>query len=767
MGLVGAQVTYGAMFEHALDGVLLTAPDGTILAANPAARQMLGRTEDEICRLGRSGLVDPASPMLGAALSERARLGRTRAELTFCRADGSRFVGEITSALFTDDAGQPRTAVIFRDVTLRKQSEDALRESESRFRTLASSAPVGIFQTDALGRFVYANDRWCEYAGMSAAQALGHGWTAALHPDDRERVEARWYEAAAAGDAPFEEEVRFQRPDGTVRWLVGSASAVRGDHDEILGYVGTVTDITERRKTEDALRESEARLRGLIAHSPLPYALNDEALRVTYLNPAFVRAFGYELADIPTVAEWWPKAYPDAGYREHVEREWMSRLERSTRGDTDFEPLEVQIRCKDGSSRTTIVWAHSIGAGFGGTHAVVFHDITERKQLEESRLNSQRLESLGTLAGGIAHDFNNLLMAILGNAEVAALAAGANAGVSEPLDEVRRGCVRAAELIRRITAFARPKERGTETVEMGPVVEEVLQLLRATIPAGISIKSRFAADVPPVDAAAAQVHEVLVNLTTNAVDAIGTRTGSIAYELSGCELAGAAAARLALAAGRYVRLVVKDDGAGMDDATRARIFDAFFTTKPLGKGTGLGLSMVYGVMKAHRGAVAVESAPGAGTTFTLYFPVAKVVARAPDRAESPATSAAPTKGLRVLHVDDEAALVRTFARSFEHLGHRATGFTDPVEALAHFGEDPQRYDVVVTDLSMPNMSGLDFARAILAVRDDVPVVLATGYSDLADEARAREAGIRAVLSKPFSMAQLEETLGRFARAAGT
>jgi signal transduction histidine kinase len=250
-------------------------------------------------------------------------------------------------------------------------------------------------------------------------------------------------------------------------------------------------------------------------------------------------------------------------------------------------------------------------------------DVTERKRLKEVHLQAQKLESLGTLAGGIAHDFNNILAAIRGNADLAAEDVGPDHIAAESLEEIRKASARASELVRRIMAFGRPREVRQEVVDLGAVVGEVLKLLRSTLPAGISLRKNFADATPHVLADAGQIHETIVNLTTNAAYAIGPRAGSIEYRLEPVQVGSKLARSIpGMHDGRYARLTVSDSGCGMNAATLERIFDAFYTTKPVGQGTGLGLSMVHGTMRSHGGAVTVKSTPGKGSSFALYFPAA-------------------------------------------------------------------------------------------------------------------------------------------------
>lgn len=389
-------------------------------------------------------------------------------------------------------------------------------------------------------------------------------------------------------------------------------------------------------------------------------------------------------------------------------------------------------------------------------------DITERKRLEELYLQAQKLESLGTLAGGIAHDFNNILAAIRGNADLAAADLGANHIASESLAEIRKACERASELVRRLMAFGRPKGIQHRAVDLGAVVSEVLKLLRSTLPAGISLTKNFAKDTPHVLADAGQVHEVIVNLTTNAAYAIGPRAGSIVYRLESVRVSEEFARSIpGLNAGDYARLTVTDSGSGIDADSLGRIFDAFYTTKPVGEGTGLGLSMVHGTMRSRDGAITVENTLGKGASFALYFPAAQERAQA-EQAAAP-VQYDHAAGQRVLYVDDEEALVFLASRVLSRQGHQISGFTDPEKALEAFRAHPQDFDLVVTDLSMPQMSGLDLARGVLAVRPDIPVLMTTGYIRAEDEGNARAAGIRELILKPTTMDELGHVLDRLFR----
>jgi CheY-like chemotaxis protein len=273
------------------------------------------------------------------------------------------------------------------------------------------------------------------------------------------------------------------------------------------------------------------------------------------------------------------------------------------------------------------------------------------------------------------------------------------------------------------------------------------------------LQSEFARDTPLVLADAAQVHEAIVNLTTNAAHAIGARAGAIVYRLEPVQVRANLAASIAgLSAGRHARLTVTDSGCGMDEATQGRIFDAFYTTKPVGEGTGLGLAMVRGIMQSHAGAVTVASTAGKGTSFTLYFPAAQETARKQEQT-APAQIVL-SAGQRVLYVDDEEALVFLAERALTRLGHQVSAFADPERALAAFRAHPESYDVVVTDHAMPRLSGIELARAVRSLRPAMPVLMLSGHLGAEDEENARAAGIGELMHKPVSVDELARTLER-------
>jgi signal transduction histidine kinase/CheY-like chemotaxis protein len=388
----------------------------------------------------------------------------------------------------------------------------------------------------------------------------------------------------------------------------------------------------------------------------------------------------------------------------------------------------------------------------------------ERERLEAHLRQAQKMQSLGTLAGGIAHDFNNILLAISGNTRLAAEDLPSDHPAQISLSEIVKASSRASSIVSQILAFSRREEPSRVLVDLRAILEESVNLMRAALPLRVSIATRIVSAAPVIQGDPAQIHQVLLNLATNAAHAMADAGGGtlhidledVSVEADHLEHAAS------LPAGPYHRISVRDNGSGMDADLIDRIFEPFFTTKPRGQGTGLGLSVVHGIVKAHGGAISVQSAPGQGSTFHVFLPAAKgrVV-------PEPASSAPPRgAGQSILYVDDEEPLVYLVTRVLERLGYRVTGYSDACAALDHFLGNADRYAAIVTDLSMPGLSGADLARQVLQVRPDLPVIMTSGYVSAADRDAAMRTGVRELLLKPNTVEELGQVLHRLL-AGGT
>jgi hypothetical protein len=386
---------------------------------------------------------------------------------------------------------------------------------------------------------------------------------------------------------------------------------------------------------------------------------------------------------------------------------------------------------------------------------IVFRDVTERRQAEEERQSlksrlhqAQKLEAIGTLAGGIAHDFNNILAAILGYTELALEELPQNSSSPKHLRHVLNAVHRAKDLIGQILVFSRQGEaHAREPVFVAPVVKEALRLLRATLPTTIEIRQNISREPHMVLGDPSQLHQIILNLCANAAHAMRESGGVLEITLGRIELDAASVGEYqGLRPGSFVKLTVSDTGQGMDSATLDRIFEPYFTTKRFGEGSGLGLAVVHGIVRRHEGDISVRSEPGKGATFEILLPG---IADSPKHMQV-GLSPVPRGTERILVVDDEAPLAALSQRLLALLGYRVTALSSSLEALDLFRSDPHGFDLVITDYTMPHMTGVSLAKQMMEVRPDIPVILCTGYTEMIDEATAREIGIRAFVMKPVA-----------------
>jgi two-component system, cell cycle sensor histidine kinase and response regulator CckA len=456
----------------------------------------------------------------------------------------------------------------------------------------------------------------------------------------------------------------------------------------------------------------------------------------------------------------------DAGGRVRFVNEAAVTLFHRRREDFVGEPLGFDLREGEfseieipGGKEKRTAQMHVVAIDWEGipAHLASIRDVTEPKRLAEKIRLSQKIEAVGTLAGGIAHEFNNVLAVIGGSLTLARADLPADHPAQERLDQIERAAGRGADVVRQVLTFSRyndaPRRR---VVQLAAVVGEAARFLRATLPAQVAIDTTCPADLPPIEADATQLHQILMNLATNASYAMPDG-GRLELSLAAVSVdAEKPALAVDLKPGRYVRLSVQDSGRGIDREALERIFEPFFTTKGA-EGTGLGLAVVHGIVKSHGGSISVYSEPRRGTVFHLYFPAS---ARSVS-AEAPTPKATVGgQGERIVFVDDESTIVSLFSLILERLGYRVAGFDVPEEALAAVRADPGAVDLVITDLSMPKMDGPALVRELLAVRPDLPIVMSTGYVGEHDLEMAKRLGVAELVRKPFSRETLAEVVNR-------
>ena len=633
------------------------------------------------------------------------------------------------------------------DITEKKRTEEARRESEEKYKTLVESSLTGIFIHQD-GKYVFVNDRFAEIHSYKSEELLGKEYLTLIHPDERETA-AQIVSKRLNGEAvPERYEVQRLRKDGKTIWC--EMMATRTEYGGRPAITGNIIEITKRKRAEEALRKSEQEKEAILNSMSEVVVYHDMEHRMVWANRVAGESVGLapeELVGCNCYEIWHQRSKPCSG---------CPVVKTYETG----QPQEAEMTTPDG--RVWFVRGYPVRDANDNIAGVVevTLEITERKRAEEEKKEleaqlrqAQKMEAIGTLAGGIAHDFNNILGAIMGYTQLAQLHAG-DPSLKADLDEVLRAANRAKDLVQQILTFSRQSEQEFKPVQGNIVVKEALKFLRASLPTTIEIQQDIESDAL-VMGDPTQIHQVLMNLCTNAGHAMRERGGLLDVSLVSVELdSDFVARRPDMKTGPYLQLTVTDTGHGMPPEVLDRIFDPFFTTKEKAEGTGMGLSVVHGIVKSHGGTIYAYSEPGKGSSFKVYFPAIERRLEPEKREEE-----AILKGTeRVLFIDDEQALVNVGRQLLETLGYKVTTRTSSTEALELFKSRPDGFDIVITDQTMPNMTGDELANELIAVRSDIPVILCTGFSTRTREDKAHEMGIRGFVMKPLVLRDLAKTI---------
>jgi PAS domain S-box-containing protein len=633
------------------------------------------------------------------------------------------------------------------------------RETEERYRVAIEHSNDGVTLLKG-DKLIFANKRFADIFGYGEThEIVGKPLSLFVHPDDLERVTQLAVGRQTGKPVSKQYEFKGIRQDGTPVFIEVSAAGIT-----YLGQAASLAyhrDITARKEAEEALKESESNFRLLLeSTAEAIYGLDLEG-SCTFANAACVRLLGYENSDAligKNMHNLTHHSHPDGS--PYPEKECPMNL-AFKKGEKIHSDDEVLWRA-DKTSFPAEYWSHPIYRRDRIAGAVMtFLNITERKETEEALLKSeaqlqqaQKREAIGTLAGGIAHDFNNILSAIIGYSELARMKVPEESEMMVDLDQVLQAGNRARALVLQILTVSRRHKQEQQPLQLRYIVKEALSLIRATLPTTIEIREDLANDAGIVNADPNQIHQVIMNLCTNAGHAMDKNGGVLTVALGNVEMDELSSPYVDMEPGSYLRMTVSDTGCGITPEMIEQIFDPYFTTRDVGEGTGLGLSVSHGIVKGHGGAIRVYSEPGKGSTFNVYLPV---IQEAEKKVEAP-VGPLPTGNERVLFIDDEQTIADMGRQMLERLGYEVVAMTSSIKALELFRAEPGGFDLVITDMTMPHMTGDKLAKELMKIRHDIPVILCTGHSRHASKEKAKELGIRTFFMKPILMRALAETV---------
>lgn len=770
-----------ATLESTTDGILVVNSDGTFEIFNHVFRDICGVPDDMLEGGDDDAVVQQLIEQIQNADLIREKLKYLEDHPlqssidTIYKKDGRVF--EACSCPQVLDGQVFGRVWSFRDVTERKTAEAAQTEALSRLQKIASSVPGVVYQyrlhPDGTTSIPYASEGMKDLFNLEPSKFKENADVSSTIVDLESFTESVRH--SALNLTPWVHEMQIRQPDGNLRWVAGNSVPER-EPDGATIWHGFITDVTERKLAEAKLRDSERRLREAQAISQIGnFHWDAGTQRVTWSDQLY-RLYERDPAVFePSFESYVAAIHPED--RERVMQELQVAIERKSGFDHQYRVLLKDSQLRWVRARgNALVSPYGDFIGLEGT----CQDISEQKEAEaitaslEAQLReSQKMEAIGTLAGGIAHDFNNILATILGNIEIAIPESGqCSPIVQNCLVNIRNAGDRARDLVQQILSFSRRQPTQRAPICLVAVVDEVARLLSATLPARLSLDVQCSAQTPLILGDSTQIKQVLLNLATNAMQAMNGQRGCIRVRLDTVNTEGNLSesnSQLKLvqarSAGPVVRLVVSDDGPGMSPETLSRIFEPFFTTKPIDQGTGLGLAVVHGIVQRHDGAVTVESQLGYGATFTIYLPSAQQVGEILDADPSELEKPKPEKGKsqHILYLDDDEAVLSVAEQLLERGGFRTSCFSDHQAALNALRADPSCFDLVVTDYNMPGMHGLEVAREVRKLSQHLPIVITSGYVDAELIAGAEACGVQELIAKPFRLVDLYAVVQRLVK----
>ena len=730
---------YDSYIQNAPDGIFVVNSKGKFLEVNNAACNLTGYSSEELLRMNIMDLI-PREDFKKALrhFAKARRNSRTSRELSCKRKDSSLCYLLIEGV----KAGTDRYIGYCKDITKSKELKDELIRTREFLNNIINAVADPIFVKDEHHRWIVLNDSFCKFMGYKKEELIGKTDHDFFPPEEAKVFWEKDELVFSSGEENENEE--YFTDSGNITHTILTKKSVFTDKDGEKVLVGTIRDITERKKAE----EERIRLARAIEHAAECVIITDSHGYVQYVNPAFEGITGYKKEEILQKSIFvienkkMDKNYSDEIWaiisKGHV---WTGNIINHKKDRTPYE-VETSISSIENTSGAVI------------NYICVARDVTNEKRLERHVRQSQKLEAIGTLAGGIAHDFNNILAIMMGYTELALRDIKESSITVKKLEGVLKAGERARDLVRQILAFSRQTEKERKPVRISPIIKETLNFLRASLPSTIEIKKNIEAN-SMILGDPTQIHQILMNLCTNASYAMKDRGGILEITLKEIEIEEEDIRNYPdLSPGTYVNLIARDTGCGIDEVTMERIFEPFFTTKKPGEGTGMGLSVVHGIVKSYGGTITVTSEEHKGSTFSVILP--KLASGT--IAEPLVFKPLPRGHGNILFIDDEEELAILEKENLEELGYNVTAVTGSVEALNLFRENPGHFDLIITDHTMPFITGLELIEVIKKTSPSMPFILTTGFGDLISDEKASEIGIKKLIKKPFKLYELAEVI---------
>ncbi|MEQ8188011.1 MAG: PAS domain S-box protein [Candidatus Eremiobacterota bacterium] len=767
---------YRKIFENIVEGIFQTTPAGKFITVNPSLAKMFGYSSPE----EMISSVNDIDSQIYVNPGERLRFKETLAknnkitgfELEAYKKNGQKVWHTLNAYTVRDK----NDAILYyegtcEDITARKEMEEALKIEKLKLETASLAGKVGLWTwhietgiiewSGSISSMLYYNPE-----ELSGSISL---WKDIIHPDDRERVMVSLNNHLKE-NTRYRIDYRIRRKDGTYTWWLATGSTERDSDGNAIKMSGACVDITERKLIEEELMKTRALFKAALEQSPVGITIVDwPDMRFCMVNNTATRITGIRHGDYMKISgknidtDSWELFYPDG--RKCSIKDFP--LTRSILNGEFIKDELMIIKRASGITRYIIMNSAPVFNDRGDIIAgiCIFPDVTEARKAEEEKLemekkllHAQKLESLGILAGGIAHDFNNLLMALLGNLELARMDISPFSPAVTYIDGALQASRRAADLTRQMLAYSGKGRFVISPINLNELVEENYHLFKASLSKSAILKLELSANLPHMEGDPGQIQQIIMNLITNASEAIGDKSGviTLATGMENCENSYLIRSRLKEIpqAGTFVYIEVKDTGCGMDKKTQDKLFDPFFTTKFTGR--GLGMSAVIGIVKSHRGAIMVDSIRDSGTSIKVFFPVCHHDTG--DIADEKG-GALPFKSMdgTILLVDDEDIILATSEIILQRLGFRVITASDGEKAIQIFAEQSDKIDCIIMDLSMPKMDGLTAFKEIINIKPDVKIILSSGYNE-EESVKEHTDGLAGFLEKPYQIEELQKIL---------